>query len=500
MSKDNNLHDFLQDVADAIRKKKGSNEPINAQNFADEILSIKSGGDGVVAEKDIRFYDYDGTLLYSYTIEEAQALKELPPLPSHEGLICQEWNWDYEDVIALDRPMDIGATYITDDGKTRLYIRITTSKNIDINISQNVEAGVSIDWGDGGALETFPYVASERKITHKYSKSGKYLITFTPLENCQFSIGSVASKASNIECEELYIGKNVTKLLALRGWASLKYVTIPNNVISWTSPMFYECYSLRQITLPKNVTQMSGTFAGNCFSLRSVSFPANAKGEAGYIADRCYLITRLTFSKPMKFLTGSASYTSIDKFVFPIGSEIPGSAFAFNDVIPNIDCTGVTSMSGNGIFEKCRNLKYAILPRYLEALGDSTFIYCSTLKTVVFPENLLSLPRNMCLQTGLMESFVCPPTIINVSYGAFYASGISTFYDFTACIQVPTLENTNAFQSIPSTCEIRVPEDLYDDWVAATNWATYADRIKAYPRTTYDYDALVAEARAMYND
>ena len=45
MSKDNNLHDFLQDVADAIKEKKGSNEPINAQNFANEIRSIEGGGE-----------------------------------------------------------------------------------------------------------------------------------------------------------------------------------------------------------------------------------------------------------------------------------------------------------------------------------------------------------------------------------------------------------------------------------------------------------------------
>ena len=40
--------------------------------------------------KDVNFYDYDGTLLHSYTAEEAQALSELPPLPTQKGLICQE--------------------------------------------------------------------------------------------------------------------------------------------------------------------------------------------------------------------------------------------------------------------------------------------------------------------------------------------------------------------------------------------------------------------------
>lgn len=46
MSKTDNLTDFLTDVADAIREKKGTTEKINPQNFSDEIRSIKGGGGG----------------------------------------------------------------------------------------------------------------------------------------------------------------------------------------------------------------------------------------------------------------------------------------------------------------------------------------------------------------------------------------------------------------------------------------------------------------------
>lgn len=45
MSKQDNLTDFLTDVADAIRAKKGSSEKINPQNFSEEIRSIESGGE-----------------------------------------------------------------------------------------------------------------------------------------------------------------------------------------------------------------------------------------------------------------------------------------------------------------------------------------------------------------------------------------------------------------------------------------------------------------------
>ena len=44
MAKNNNLQDFLTDIANAIRTKTGATQPINAQNFSTEILNISTGG------------------------------------------------------------------------------------------------------------------------------------------------------------------------------------------------------------------------------------------------------------------------------------------------------------------------------------------------------------------------------------------------------------------------------------------------------------------------
>lgn len=44
MAKDNNLGDFLTDIANAIRAKKGTSESINAQDFANEIASLEGNG------------------------------------------------------------------------------------------------------------------------------------------------------------------------------------------------------------------------------------------------------------------------------------------------------------------------------------------------------------------------------------------------------------------------------------------------------------------------
>lgn len=45
MAKNNNLTDFLTDVANAIRTKKGTTGTINPQNFSSEIASISTGTD-----------------------------------------------------------------------------------------------------------------------------------------------------------------------------------------------------------------------------------------------------------------------------------------------------------------------------------------------------------------------------------------------------------------------------------------------------------------------
>ena len=54
MAKDNNLQDFLIDIADAIREKKGTTDKINPQNFSNEISSLKVGDSSTIEYLDVR--------------------------------------------------------------------------------------------------------------------------------------------------------------------------------------------------------------------------------------------------------------------------------------------------------------------------------------------------------------------------------------------------------------------------------------------------------------
>ena len=134
MAKTDNLTDFLTDIADAIREKKGTTGAINPQDFSSEIASIESGGGGSSAVtsasvNDVNFYDYDGTILYSYTKEQFLALSAMPELPTRGVLICQGWIWtliDAKEYVTDYGMLNIGTMYVTDYGYTRLYIRIAT--------------------------------------------------------------------------------------------------------------------------------------------------------------------------------------------------------------------------------------------------------------------------------------------------------------------------------------------------------------------------------------
>lgn len=61
-------------------------------------------------------------------------------------------------------------------------------------------------------------------------------------------------------------------------------------------------------------------------------------------------------------------------------------------------------------------------------------------------------------------------------------------YDFTACTAVQTLNASfnMTFEEINANCKIVVPDSLYNDWVADSNWSGGAQ----YIISESDYNAL----------
>lgn len=387
-----NIVELLTDVADAIREKKGSTEPINAQNFAEEIRSIETGEaeKPYVEEKDVNFYDYDGTLLFSYTIAEAQALTELPTPPSHEGLVFDGWNWDYEDVIALDYPMDIGALYTTEDGSTRLFFNfLNDNSELVLKLSKWSGNSLVVNWGDGNS-ETI-VTTGQFSLTHIYVQKGKYIVAI--VSDADFStdnqniFGNVYFHNDNARLalysvfvgEKFYFVNNAFSFAA-----NLECVSIPKRIKSFPNAAFEGCAKLKWASLPQGVV-LDKTFS-NCGTIK-VSLPKSAKLNT-YVFQNCLSLTQIVLSDDITTL-------------------------------------------GVGCYQTCCNVRKFIASKRLNSIGV-------------------------------------------IALGNMSACRIC---DFRRCEQVPSLANTNAFSNLNAQTTIVVPDSLYDAWVSATNWSTYADRI-----------------------
>lgn len=110
-------------------------------------------------EKEVNFYDWDGTILYSYTKEEALALTEMPTPPNrtNQNLVNEGWNYTLAEMQAVCQPYNnwvgVGCTYHTADNKTHITAEPDdVSPTIWLYVKGSVANDTVIDWGTAIAL------------------------------------------------------------------------------------------------------------------------------------------------------------------------------------------------------------------------------------------------------------------------------------------------------------------------------------------------------------
>ena len=306
------------------------------------------GGSSSASLNDINFYDYDGTLVASYSLSEAQSLTALPDGPTHDGLTFQGWNYTLEKVKAFTRPMNVGAMYITDDGKTRLHIRIAAEgrMNVPLYISQTVANGVTIDWGDGSATQTLAGTGNVNT-THTYASIGDYVITLDPVDGCTLGFGA----DTNSYCVMGSTGNNNKVYCNM-----LQAVRVGIGVTSIGNYAFQSCYSLASVTIPDGVTSIDSYAFQSCYSLVSVTIPDGVTSIGNYAFQSCYSLASVTIPDGV---------TSIGSYAFHGGYSLASVT------IPD----GVTRI-GNSAFQGCPSLASITIPNGVTSIGSSTFHSC----------------------------------------------------------------------------------------------------------------------------
>ena len=344
----------LTSTADAIRAKTGDSATIpfdyaNGDGFKDAIEAIPSGGGGGGSAADVTFYDYDGTVVTSYSAADFANLTEMPENPTHAGLTAQGWNWSLADAkayVADYGMLNIGQIYITASGDTELDVEFHDGR-LKPYLSIAINGTVEIDWGDGSAKDTATGTSLTTNVytPHEYAQAGSYTISIHVVSGGFTFYGfGVLQKGANTyfdvynnAIQRIRIGNGVTSIggNAFYGCYSLASVSIPDSVTTIGSSAFNSCNSLASVSIPNSVTTINSNAFYNCASLASVSIPDGVTTIGGNAFQNCHSLASVSIPDSVTTI-GSGAFSGCRGFgeihFLPITPPTVGSSNAFSDL------------------------------------------------------------------------------------------------------------------------------------------------------------------------
>ena len=132
---------------------------------------------------------------------------------------------------------------------------------------------------------------------------------------------------------------------------------------------------------------------------------------------------------------------------------------------------------GRSVFYGCSGLTSITIPDSVTSIGDSVFEDCTGLTSVIIGNSVTSISYSAFAGCTGLTSITIPNSVTSIESDAFGFCTNLTEIDFSTHNAVPTLADTSAFDYTSASLVIKVPSALVDEWKAATNWATYADKI-----------------------
>ena len=516
MAKNNNLTDFLKDMADTIRSKTGTTDNINPQDFSKIITSIPS------EDADVKIIDFDGTILYSYTKEQFFNLYEYPTPnmndEKHANLIFDGYNFPSLPAAKqslLDSSvgkLNIGAMYRTGEGAgdqiTRFYISIQEYdiKDVELFFYQGSNGQIVIDWGDGSDEETIQDTG-EVAFKHTYGGIGDYVIKInnTVYEaanlvfGCEYtSVFNNSKSAKLLKKVELgqctYLDPN-----AFANCTSLETITTPlNNVYFYGEAEFYNCTSLKSFNCPNN-TGISYNMFEDCYSLKYIT------GNPGYVNaygfTGCFSLKEAFFPNAST-IDEAAFYncSSLEYVDFKIIATINYNAFygckslkqipflsGYVDYYAFYDCKSLKSVIFNNynyditpyVFYGCTSLNAVAFfgTCQVTTIDSYAFANCTKLRIINIPDSVRTISTCAFQNCYSLVTVFFPASLITIGTSAFNNCSNIRYFDFSRAQQIPTLPNTNAFPVKSLDYKIIVPSSLYTNWKNKSNWTAFASKI-----------------------
>ena len=273
----------LQDIAVAIQGKD-SGGTMTVDEMPTRIAAIPTGG-GSVEKKDVNFYDWEGTLLFGYSVEEVRGMTSLPAPDTspnyqsvdHDLLTFQKWNWSLANIKTWvrnhsDQSLGVGAIYTTTDLQNHNY------------------------WNNPRLTNVNSIYMQKRGVTSIGSNAfyNCYSLTAINVPDGVTSIGNGAFMyCTSLTSINIPDGVTSIGIGVFQSCYSLTSINIPDGVTSIGSSEFQNCYSLTAINVPDGVTSIGNGAFYNCFSLTSINIPDGVTSIGGNAFYNCYSLTAI---------------------------------------------------------------------------------------------------------------------------------------------------------------------------------------------------------------
>jgi hypothetical protein len=291
------------------------------------------------------------------------------------------------------------------------------------------------------------------------------------------------------------LGKNISRIdnNTFQNCKALKNINLPDNIAHIGTTAFSGCASLPEIVLPAKLDYIGSIAFQGCGNIKIYDFSKceivpglnNVNAFEG-INPEARIIVPPELCDEWKEATNWATYANyINKpsegLSYEIGYDsnyvVLGIGTCQDEVliIPS-EYQGLPVTSSDYLaFYGNQKIVMAVLPPNFY-LSYSLFEDCTNLKRVVIPDSCQLFNRVFANCTSL-EEVTIPSGTTYIGSANFEGCTSLRTLDFSKLAVVPELSDT----LIPYNegMQILVPASLYDEWIADTNWAAYADYIVA---------------------
>lgn len=314
-------------------------------------------------------------------------MTELPALPSHEGLIAEEWNWTLSEIqsyLNKRQKIIVGCNYDTPDGSVCLFLHAakgTRLDNLTLRFGVAGQNTVTVYWGDG----TSSVFANTQSGYQWYNPSKTdYAAVQEDMDLCvritggYFKLGNNTTEynlfngGSQPVLTRAYIGSKCTLTEGIfKNCFHLKHIAFSKDVLfsNQIRRPFERCYSLVSVTVPRGSVRIDEYFAGYCNDLHTVALPVSVQNLLRGAFQDCHSLENVTLSDQTTTFKNDVFYDCYDLMSVEIpgqSTKIESSAFSDCYSLPSVKIPGTVTSIGSRAFENCTNLYEVDLTAYTD--------------------------------------------------------------------------------------------------------------------------------------